>query len=121
MTERYLIKELQAELDRSCRVRGGGDAAASGGVDRRVRQIEVHRVEKVERLSPELELLRAVYPETLEQGEVDVPLVVSTEDAAIGVSVVEVGGHDERSRVEPLLERRIVELARPDLVRPLAT
>src|SRR5436190_2325668 len=57
-----LIQELQSELHRSRGIGGCRHPSTGGCIDGRVRQIEVHRVQEVERLRPELDRLRSIQP-----------------------------------------------------------
>src|SRR5262245_1337335 len=107
--------ELQAELELTGSAEGAGDPPGRGGVDRGGGRVEAWRVREVEALHAELE----VVAEALEDREVEVAERALAQDLASRVPVRELGGQDERCRVEPLLGRRVVELSRADAVGPL--
>src|SRR5437773_10647566 len=110
-----LEAELQAELDLPGRAESARDAPRGRRVDRRVGSVEARGVCEVEALRAELDLVA----EALEQREVEVLVAVFAEDVGPRVAVRELGRQDERRRVEPLVERGVVQRARAHPVRSL--
>jgi hypothetical protein len=79
---------------------------------------EARMVEQVERVPPELDVGAAEDREPLRQRAVEIEVAWTVEDSAAAVAIRVGGRRDEVARVIPEIDRRIVELAGPDAVRP---
>ncbi len=81
---------LQPELERSRAVGCGGDPSACRRVDGRARQVEVDRIQQIERLCPEFQRRGTRHFKSLEDRKVHVPLIIPAQNTSARVAEREV-------------------------------
>src|SRR5262249_54347102 len=113
---------LQRELNLPRQAGGAGNepAGGCGCVYRRVWGVEARRIRHIEGFGPELQLAAFGDAELFEDREVERLEAVFAQNVRARIAVSELGWADERRRVKPLLDRRVVELAGGQAVGGLA-
>src|SRR5262249_41570667 len=98
-----------------------GNSSGIAGADRRVRQIELWRVEGVEEFGAELEIQTFRDAELLEEREIEIHPPRAVKNIAARIAVGELRRRRERRRVEPAVNCRIVQFAVASAIRTAAS
>ena len=109
---------LQSELNLSRNADDASDGPSRASSNRSVGQIELWRVEDVEKLSSELNFHLFRNREVLEQREIEVHAARSIENVPSRVPVLKLRGLNERSRIEPSAGSRIINSATSNSIWP---
>src|SRR5687768_7527371 len=112
-------EELRTKLNLPRRADDTCNRARLRCADRRIGEIELRRVERIEDFSAELDAVIRLDAELLEQREVEIHTAGAVQDVSAGVAVGEWRRGRERRGVEPPVHGRVIQLAIADAVGAL--